>query len=235
MKDDAIRKRRSIELQEAPKPKRPKLGTKDWFIIADGIFLLSASRAQTENSCLMNSVVALSSKNALEWTSADFDQVLNDGRRLYLDLLARKGYAKNSWLYFEDIQDLGIIDVGNSKVEVTIKDTTYFGEIGGFPGKNYDEYYAPLHMTLATAFKTHDHALVLIQGKWMAISKTGKTFTIVNSHNVGELGEFTKGKVARAHSCETLLQVSFILAAGATTSFKTDYHLHPVVVKRIGK
>lgn len=197
--------------------------------------MLAASRSQAENSCFMNSVAALASNNPLDWTRGDFDDILNEGQRLYKDHLRAERLAQGSLLYFDTLEGREVIVVGGRRVRVEVDFLQYGATIGHVAGHAYEDRHQPLEVSLGMIFEQCSKAIIIIEEKWMAIRKHGDRYNIINSHAIGELGELLKGRVARSHSCETLEQVAAILAAGGTRGLKTQYYVHPVVITHLGK
>lgn len=229
----SVRKRKSVLVSEASSSKHQKIGSEDWIPIAEGLFVLSASFSQKENSCLMNCVAAISRdvfNSFLDWVSETIDTVLVDGRRLYLEVLDKKGYRFNKQLRFEDTTCIEQIEIDGRKTTLMIDEATYGGTLGAVAGANYDEFFGPLSLTLDRALRHHRHALILVNHKWMAIAKSGENYILFNSHNVGAVGEICTGHQARAFHCASVELLIDVLAAGEIKGDMAEYHLHPVAV-----
>lgn len=86
---------------------------------------------------------ALSSKSPIEWTTADFGEVLNNGRRLYLEHMRKRGLAWNSMLEYDSLEgcktSLQPTSEGRSQPP-----SSQGRQISGFAErlKSYEEYYA---------------------------------------------------------------------------------------------
>lgn len=121
----------------------------------------------------MNSLVALSRNDPLDWTSKDFDKILNDGRRVYLDHLDKKGLKPNTMLFYDALLGDEVVQVGNRQVRIAVQHHQTGGELGRIAENvnRYDELYAPLEINLTKLFRDNDKAIILIEAEWMAVRK----------------------------------------------------------------
>lgn len=99
---------------------------------------------------------------ACDWMRGDFDDIPNEGQRLYKDYL-HEGLANNSLLYFDTLVGREVIQVGGRRVRVEINFIQYGATIGHVAGHVYGDYHHPLETSLAMIFEQCSKAMIIIE------------------------------------------------------------------------